>query len=154
MSNRPGPKPTLVEETMDEHRGCLQLISEVESCLDRPPEDRRVWLSELRGMLLRLAAAMRLHFEGEESGPIFRALPLRHPRLARPLAELEAEHPLMLEAIDKVLRKVAEFENPELFELRDLNGRVQLLLAQIRRHEAAEDELVLRAHWEEVGVGD
>jgi hypothetical protein len=60
----------------------------------------------------------------------------------------------MLERMDDVLHKAEALENTEIFELRELNGRVQLLLAQIRRHEAAEDELVIRAHCEEVGVGD
>ncbi len=85
---------------------------------------------------------------------MFRSLPTQHPRLARPLARLEAEHPVMLERMDDLLRKADAVENAEIFELRELNGSVQLLLAQIRRHEAAEDELVIRAHWEEVGVGD
>ena len=154
MSDRPETKPSLIEETLDEHRGCLQLITEVEQCLDRPPDDRQRWLADLKGTLARLATALRRHFEGEESGPIFRSLPLQHPRLARPLARLEAEHPAMLERMNDVLHKAEALENTEIFELRELNGSVQLLLAQIRRHEAAEDELVIRAHWEEVGVGD
>ena len=154
MSDRPETKPSLVEQTLDEHRGCLQLISEVERCLDRPPDDRPRWLAELKDTLVRLAAAMRGHFAGEESGPMFRSLPLQHPRLAGPLARLEAEHPVMLERIDDLLRQADALGNVEIFELRELNGSAQLLLAQIRRHEAAEDELVIRAHWEEVGVGD
>jgi hemerythrin-like domain-containing protein len=154
MSDRPETTPSLVEETLDEHRECLQLITEVEQCLDRPPDDRQRWLADLKATLARLATALRRHFEGEESGPIFRSLPLQHPRLARPLARLEAEHPVMLERMDDVLHKAEALENTEIFELRELNGRVQLLLAQIRRHEAAEDELVIRAHCEEVGVGD
>ena len=154
MNDRPEPNPSLVEETLDEHRGCLQLLTEVERCLDRPPDDRQRWLADLKRALARLASALRRHFEGEESGPIFRSLPLLHPRLARPLARLEAEHPVMLERMDDVLHKAERLENTEIFELRELNGSVQLLLSQIRRHEAAEDELVIRAHWEEVGVGD
>ncbi len=154
MSDRPETKPSLVEETLDEHRGCLQLISEVEQCLDRPPDDRQRWLADLQGTLARLATALGRHFAGEESGPMFRSLPTQHPRLAGPLARLEAEHPVMLQKMNDVLEKANALENTEIFELRELNGGVQLLLAQIRRHEAAEDEMVIRAHWEEVGVGD
>ena len=154
MSDRPETKPSLVEETLDGHLGCLRLITEVGQCLDRPPDDRRRWLADLKGTLARLATALRRHFEGEESGPMFRSLPLQHPRLARPLARLEAEHPVMLERMDDLLRKADALENTEIFELRELNGSVQVFLAQIRRHEAAEDELVIRAHWNEVGVGD
>jgi hypothetical protein len=31
---------------------------------------------------------------------------------------------------------------------------LQLMVATIRRHEAEENEIVIQAHWDEVGVGD
>ena len=42
----------------------------------------------------------------------------------------------------------------EIYQMRELNAQVQLLVATIRRHEAAENEIVIEAHWDEVGVGD
>lgn len=152
MSDRPEEK--LVDETLDEHSGCMKLVSEVEDCLDRRPSDPASWVSELREKLLRLNGALARHFEGEEAGPIFRSLPTRHPRLAQPLAALEAEHAVMLDELRGVLERAQSLERPEVFELRELNARVQLFVARVRRHEAAENELVIQAYWDEVGVGD
>jgi hypothetical protein len=144
----------LVDETLDEHSGCMKLVAEVEDCLDRRPDNPKAWVAELRGKLARLDGALRKHFQGEEAGPIFRSLPTRHPRLAEPLAALEAEHAVMLDELTAVLGRAEALESPEVFELRELNARVQLFVARIRRHEAAENELVIQAYWDEVGVGD
>ena len=108
MSDRPEDK--FVDETLDEHSGCMKLVSEVEECLDRRPNDPPSWVSELREKLMRLDGALARHFEGEEAGPIFRSLPTRHPRLAQPLAALEAEHAVMLEELRAVLDRAKTLE--------------------------------------------
>ena len=146
--------PSLVEETLDEHAGCMQVVSELEKCLNPCPDDPRCWLADLGRRLADLEAALRRHFEGEEAGPLFRSLPLQHPRLAEPLARLEAEHTTMLDDLEAVRRRVGTLEDPQDFELREMNARVLLVVARIRRHEAAENELVLDAYWSEIGVGD
>jgi uncharacterized protein YqcC (DUF446 family) len=145
---------SLVDETLLEHASCMELVSELERCLDRRPLDPERWLADVSERLTRLGVAMREHFVAEESGPLFRNLPLQHPRLADSLARLEAEHPVMLDRLDAVLERAAALRNPQDFELRELNARVQLLVARIRRHEAAENELVLEAHWDQIGEGD
>jgi iron-sulfur cluster repair protein YtfE (RIC family) len=145
---------SLVDETLDEHRGCMQLVAEVEASLDRKVEDVRVWVEDLLGKLDHLEASLRQHFKGEEAGPMYRSLPDQHPRVAGKLAELEAEHPAMLQELQVILTKARGLEKPEAHELRELNGRTQLFIARIRRHEAAENELVLRTYWNDVGVGD
>lgn len=132
----------------------MKLVSELENCLDRRPTDPERWVADLRDRLSRLKGALGEHFEREESGPLFRDLPVRHPRLAEPLARLEAEHPVMVEELSEALRRAETLESPEEFELRELNACAQLLVARIRRHEAAENELVIQAHWDEIGVGD
>ena len=145
---------SIVKETQDEHRACMQLLSEVEECLDRPPDDPAGWISDLKQRLTRLTAALDEHFTGEEAGPMFRDLPIRHPRLAGPLKQLEDEHKEMRVDLQSVRDKAEELDQPEVFELRELNARVQLFVARLRRHEAAENELVIQAYWDEVGVGD
>lgn len=149
------PGASLVDETLDEHRGCMQAVADVEGCLDRKPDDPPRWVAELKRRLAALRESLGHHFEGEEAGPMFRELPTRHPRLAPRLADLEAEHATMIEAMDRLLEKAGALgPEPETFELRELNARTQLLVANIRRHEAAENEIVVQAYWDEVGVGD
>jgi iron-sulfur cluster repair protein YtfE (RIC family) len=153
-SDGPREDPSLVEQTLDEHRGCMRLLAAVEECLDRKPADSVSWVAELHAALTALSPVMRQHFESEENGPMFRKLPIQKPRLADQLEQLEAEHPAMLEQFDTVLAAVSELDEPEDFELREINARVQLFVARLRRHEAAENELVIQAHWDEIGVGD
>jgi hemerythrin-like domain-containing protein len=145
---------SLVDETLEEHSSCMKLVSELEACLDRRPDDPVRWVTELTDQLSGLTGALGRHFEREEAGPIFRTLPTRHPRLAQSLADLEAEHSVMLLELRDVVSTAEALESPELFEVRELNARVQLFVARIRRHEAAENELVVQAYWDEVGVGD
>ena len=146
--------PSLLEQTLHEHEGCMELLSDLEECLDRRPYDPQRWPAELKEKLVRLASALREHFECEESGALFRRLPERHPSLAAPLARLEAEHPKMLDALDTLLRKAEILDEPETLDLRELSAHVQLFAARFRRHEAAENELVVEAYWNDVGVGD
>ena len=149
-----GSDPSLLEQTLHEHEGCMQLLTDLEACLDRRPYDAKRWPTELKEKLVRLSTALREHFECEESGALFRRIPERHPALAAPLAQLEAEHPKMLEALDTLLRKAEMLDEPEMVDLRELSAHVQLFAARFRRHEAAENEVVIEAYWNDVGVGD
>ncbi len=153
-ADRETPAENLVDQTRDEHRSCMQLVADVEQLLDRRPDDPESWLAELIDGLSRLRDELVEHFEAEGSGPMFRKLPITHPRLSARLAQLEGEHPSMLQALDRLLEKARELEQPELIQLRELNGLTQLFSARIRRHEAAEYELVMEAHWDDVGTGD
>ena len=132
----------------------MQLVAEVETLLDRRPDDPVAWLADLTANLVRLRDELKEHFEDEQSGQMFRALPISHPRLAVPLAKLEAEHPVMLVNLDELLERARELDEPEVYQLRELNGSTQLFVARIRRHEAAEYEMVMEAYWSDVGTGD
>jgi len=145
---------SLLEGTREEHRECMEVVGELVACLERHPESPGEWVRQLEGMLDTLEATMKAHFVVEEQGELYRGLPVTHPRLAARLKALESEHSGMLEAIDRVKEKARDLDDPESYELRELNARAQLLVAQIQRHEAQENEIVLEAHWGEVGVGD
>lgn len=145
----------LVAETLKEHDQCMWVVAEVEACLEKRPDRDGVWLSELLEKLSRLEAAMRAHFRVEETGPIYRQLPVKHPRFADRAAALEGEHKQILATLRKVADKASAMAGEaEPYELRELNAHAQLLLATLQRHEAEENELVLEANWTEVGVGD
>jgi len=143
-----------VEATLDEHRECMAVVAEVEECLDRHPDPPGPWVSDLRERLVRLGDTLRGHFIEEQSGPLYRGLPVTHPWLAARLKRLEAEHEVMLGAVDSAVDRAGELDSPEPSDVREFNARIQLLVARIHRHEAEENEIVLEAHWGEVGVGD
>jgi hemerythrin-like domain-containing protein len=137
-----------------EHETCLTSVAELEALLDKPTEHGAVWLSEVQGVLPRMAEALRAHFASEEAGPLFRALPQEFPHLADRLRRLCAEHAPLLQQMAAMEERARALEEPEAYDLRELSGRLQLLVAVIRRHEAEEDEAVLSAYWQEAGAGD
>jgi len=143
-----------VDEALDDHRRCMQSVLELETCLDHHPDREGKWLDEIRGCLPKVAATLREHFVDEEAGPLFARVPVRHPRLAARLKVLKDEHVRMGEACERALARLEQLHDPEVYELRELNAQLQLLVATIRRHEAQENEILLEAMCDEVGVGD
>jgi len=144
-----------IEETLDEHRACMDMVSEVEHCLDRHPKPGGEWTVRLRAALTRLGETLRGHFAGEEQGPMFTRMPESHPRFAARLQKLKNEHAVILDRVREVLDRVNVVKDDARdYELREINSHAQLLIATLRRHEAEENEIVIAAHWDEVGVGD
>ena len=152
QQSRP-PERDFYEETLEEHRECMEVVSDLETFLGRQPDREGVWVGELVDKLEHLGATLRGHFEEEHDG-LYVQLPIKFPRLSTRLTKLRAEHATILESLDGTLEKARRSQKPELYELRELNAHVQLLVATIRRHEAEENEIVIEAHWDEVGVGD
>lgn len=145
---------SLVDQTLGEHRECMQVVDDLEACLERHPDAEGRWIAELQQKLGTLEATLKEHFEVESQGPLYRGLPESHPRLATRLKALEAEHGVLLERLAAVQQQAAGLSDPEAYELRELSARAQLLVARLQRHEAQENEIVMEAHWGEVGVGD
>ncbi|HXV76604.1 MAG TPA: hemerythrin domain-containing protein [Candidatus Polarisedimenticolaceae bacterium] len=156
MDDRPerGSQPPRLEQTLDDHRAAMQVVAGVEDCLDRHPDRDGEWIETLRSELRRLIETLRAHFSAEEDGPLYRALPVSHPRFATRLRTLEAEHGRILDRAAQAVIRADRLSEPRLYEIRELNADLQLLVATIRRHEAEENEIVLSAHWDEVGIGD
>ncbi len=142
------------QDTLDDHRECMQVVSELEACLDQPPDDPSRWVARLLEHLPGLARTMREHFEDEEGGLLFAEIPHRRPRFAVRLEALKEEHPRLLVEIAKVTKAAGNLRGAEVYELRELNARIQLLVARLRRHEAAENELIFEIYWDDIGTGD
>jgi hypothetical protein len=143
-----------LQDTLAEHRDCMRVVSEVESILDHQPDREGEWIGRLNAKLPTLAQAMREPFAAEEQGALFRELPVKKPRLATRVETLGAEHARMLKAVEDAVVKAQGLREPELYELRELNALVQLLIATIRRHEAEENEIIMGAYWDEIGAAD
>jgi len=151
----PRTRNELVDGTLDEHRSCMRIVSELETYLEQHADRAGKWAEGIETRITQLVATMRSHFEAEQRGPLFRQLPLTHPRLATRLARLEQEHEQILADTESTrLQAEGLREGAESYQLHELNARVQLLIAKIQRHESEENELVLEAHWSELGMGD
>lgn len=143
-----------LNETLDEHKVCMKLVEAVEDCLAQPPDTGGKWVAMLIERLRPLRQGLADHFVSEEKGALFGTLPIARPRLARRLDVLKNEHPVILERLEKILADAEKLDDPEIFELREMNAAVQLFIATLRRHEAAENEIVMHSLWDEIGVGD
>jgi len=149
------PRDDLVVETLDEHRTCMRVVTDLEGFLATPADPGGRWVEGLVERLDRLCGTLKAHFESEQDGPLFRQLPLSKPRLAGRLARLEKEHAEILEAGHATRIRAEELKDgAETYQLHELNARVQLLIAKIQRHESEENEIVLDAHWSDLGMGD
>ena len=146
----PGP----FQETLDEHHECMEYIEALEACLDRKPDDPKRWILGIMEHLPGLAHAMREHFEAEEEGPLFTELAKRRPAVGSRLDALKEEHPRLLREIEKITEIAGGLHDAELYQLREINARIQLFVARLRRHEATENELIFEAYWDDVGTGD
>jgi hypothetical protein len=149
------PRDGLVDETLDEHRTCMRVVTDLERFLATPADTAGRWVEGLIERLDRLCGTLKAHFEAEQNGPLFRKLPLSKPRLAERLARLEREHGEILEAGQLTRDRASGLEDgAETYQIHELNARVQLLIAKIQRHESEENEIVLDAHWSDLGMGD
>jgi hypothetical protein len=142
------------QATINTHRECMCVVSELEACLDRPPDRSGKWLGELREKLPQLAKVLEGHFAEEEQEYLYTELPAQKPRYADRLAKLKSEHAGMLASVQEAIDRAEAVTGSEVPDQRELNAVVQLLVATIRRHEAEENEIVLRAYWHDLGAGD
>ncbi len=138
-----------------EHRSCLEAVVALEQALSHTPDRRGSWLEALRGELDDLGAALLAHFEEEKASDLYASLAIRVPQYSARLDELMAEHDEILRHLETVREEARKLDqDAELFQLRELNAHAQMLAAIIRRHEAEENEMVMRAYWQETGGSD
>lgn len=144
--------PVAIEET---HQDVMAGVVALEEVLSRPLEPAAEWLEALDRQLGALREILDSHFTDERQGELYGEMPARFPQFAGRLDSLEAEHAELLSRTDELRRRAAQLgPHSEVFRLRELNGRLQLLAAILRRHEAEENELLMRAYWDDVGTGD
>ena len=144
--------PQAIEQT---HHDVIEDVVALEKVLSRPLEPATEWLGALGEQLEALQATLSRHFDDERRGELYGELPAKFPQWAGQLERLAAEH-------DEILQRTAALRHrvrglgpaSEVYRLRELNGHAQLLAAILRRHEAEENEVVMRAYWDDVGTGD
>jgi hemerythrin-like domain-containing protein len=148
------PDDSSLEAILDEHHECMQIVADVEACLDEHPDREGRWMGRMLPRLEALAGTLRSHFKKEEQASLYREVPERFPRFADRLQRLASEHTEILERASDLVRRAGALDHTRIHELREFNAGVQMLVANIRRHEAEENEVILGAHWQEFGEGD
>ena len=151
---RPSDDRESLDEDRQRHQECLKVLDELEACVDRRPDLETAWIKSLQSSFATFAAALRLHFEGEERGTMYRDLPETKPRLAGRIDELRAEHDRLLVDLDVAVQQVADLSGGRVGEAAKVRDSIRDLIATLRLHEANEARLLQSAYWREVGTGD
>ena len=144
---------TDADQTLAEHRGCLQVLVEVEDCLARRQEESG-WSPTILDRLHVLDVTLRRRFQGEEEG-LFGRFPIDYPELSSQVKKLEEEYAAILVLLQVTIKQAAGLgSNPRDRLSRELATQVERLVAKVRRHEAEGNELVMAAHWNTLGTID
>ncbi len=132
-----------------ERRRDLGALDALEELLLRSHDSDAAWVTDLAQHLAALVKALHLHYQHEEEGALYTTVPREHPALARALSRLVAEHDQILDEIDVLS---TECKARPLDEARRdrIALHAQRIAARIRRHEAEEEEIQLRAVCDEL----
>ncbi|MBM4346449.1 MAG: hemerythrin domain-containing protein [Deltaproteobacteria bacterium] len=141
----------LSDPIVEQHRGLRIHLDALWACAAAMPVDddeASRWRCELAECLDVLRADLVVHFAHEETGGGFDELARQLPHAAAKLEALTREHAVILDMVARLLGVVAADTPSGL-----VAGTAQVV-ERLRRHEAAENELLLGAVADELGVGD
>jgi uncharacterized protein (UPF0335 family) len=148
VSQDSGPDLSCCEDTLEQHRSFNPLIEAILLRVVRLPDEKDPWLADLTKRLSQLAELLGAHFADEELSCLFTDIPLQCPHHAEKLERLKGEHPMLIERLKTVL------DGGEALDMAVVAGRVQRTIAQVRRHEAEETEIILESFWDEGGSSE
>ena len=138
---------------LDEHRRITNVLQRIEQWVV-DPKTGAGWTGELGGMLEELQGLLKEHFGGEAEAKLFEQTIASTPHLTALLTKLAKEHSQILAAFRAAFEQAQTLDAAKEQEVRGLQRKVQLALATLRRHESEENEIIMRAYWEDMGGGD
>jgi DNA-binding transcriptional ArsR family regulator len=135
-------EPRLAEALRRAHVALLEDLRKLEEIV-RPEAGRSV--AELAARLGATYAHITEHFRFEEQDGYMEAVRQREPRLERDVEQLAGEHCRLAESLAALLAEARGRTAPDS----SFPGRVRAWVAQVRRHEARENDLVQEAfNWD------
>ena len=141
-------------QTRHEHAGLLAAMHELEAALVSPaPGREHRWAARARQEILRLQQLLEEHIlSAEGPGGLFEELAVTRPTNCQRVAELRCEHSQLLQMAKDLAESLYAASEPPDFSVR--REQAARFLAMLRRHHAAEVDLVFECFWVDLGVGD
>ena len=139
-----------LQEIKEDNRDLHQITADATDSLDRPVE-----IIPLVKLLGQLRDQLALHFSLEEAYGYFEDAVDAAPHLSAKADELRGEHKTLFEHICKLVEEGERRlyrETPAKHE--DVAEQLGQFLAQLREHENRENELIIQALEDDIGVGD
>lgn len=144
-----------LQEIKDDNRELRQLLRRAATNVS-VPHLRRGQSRELVDVLSQLCDQLAMHFALEEAFGYFEDAVDIAPRLSQRADELRAEH----ESLFRILCDMVEHAEQVLYRessrgvMRGIALRFNAFHDQFQEHETRENELILEAFDEDIGVGD
>jgi len=136
-------------EILEDHKHVRALLGDLEEHLAKKIDEEDSWRSHLETCLADFHRRLQKHFVTEEEGKLYRELKERVPRLAQRLERVFGDHPAILERLEEISGGLKDGNSkigmPQIIE--ETRG----LIAQVAEHEAAENEVMMDAYWDDLG---
>jgi hypothetical protein len=145
--NTTKPRASFGEALRRAHGVLEQDLSRLDEAASSTSEE---WLAEVRIWLGATHARITEHFRFEEQGGYMREVRKREPRLERVIQELGAEHADLRASLEVLIREAgaaAAVDNA-------LRERIRAWIAQVKAHEARENEVVQNAFNYDISAED
>jgi hypothetical protein len=147
--------PAFLLEIKEDNRELRSLLAGARHCLATPHCAQQVREAFL--LLSRLRDQLAMHFSLEEAyGYLDDALHCA-PHLSELAIELKSQHAMLYVELCQIVDTAEEFvyipADPDAF-LRVVVGRFEEFNARFQQHEQAEQQLILAAFDDDIGVGD
>lgn len=127
-----------------EHRHLEQLLTSAAHMFPTWEEiDLAEWLPRIVEQFKKVRSQLANHFAQEEAGGCLEEAVSRRPALAGEARNLEADHPRLLQQLGTLVQR-GEHAQPTVQQCRALEHEFRALVADIHRHEEAENQLLER----------
>ena len=121
------------------HRRLHALVHQARRAIKRDGRDEAAALAELTHVLPLLRAELEHHFAEEDKGGCLEEAVSHCPRLSLEARRIEAEHPRLLDELDRLTAR-ATAATPA--DLTVVEVDLEMFLRRLHSHEAAENELL------------
>lgn len=148
----PGRQEVLAQQTRDEHDALLVAMHGLEAALAAAARGReQPWSERVLNNLRLVRQALHEHVaSAEEPDGLFAEIDLCRPTLVRRVEQVRCEHASLLGQGEKLLASV-ESNAPDCDDIRQ---QAMYLLNALRRHQAAEADLIFESFFTDIGAGD
>lgn len=135
---------SFINHMATEHRHLDQLLSSATQMFPTWEEiDLADWLPRIAEQFKKVRSQLAKHFAQEEEGGCIEEAISHCPPLAGEARCLESDHPRLLQLLDALVKR-SEQAQPTITQCQSLEHDFRALVAEIHRHEEAENQLLER----------
>lgn len=136
---------------LEEHRELTALVARLDEWVAPDATFGPEWGAELNKRVGALVEHLRMHFAGDAEANLFAEVSMSSPHLTGRLTALASEHSEILKAFRRIVDDGGNMPAGDAGLAARLALQTRSAIATLRRHEAEENEIIMRAFWEDLG---